>query len=112
MGAAFPCVKIDSIASNASIASMATLTIRNLPQDVYDRLRVRAAQNKRSMEAEARAVLIDAEISSRSAPKTMTREDAIRNLQESWKSVKPKEGFETLTDEFLAERRAMWGEGD
>ena len=36
---------------------MALLTIRNLDDDVKERLRMRAAQNKRSMEAEARAIL-------------------------------------------------------
>ncbi|AUN39376.1 Trafficking protein A (plasmid) [Tsukamurella tyrosinosolvens] len=36
---------------------MATLTIRNLPDHVRDRLRVRAAENGRSMEAEARMIL-------------------------------------------------------
>lgn len=36
---------------------MATLTIRNLPDAVRDKLRIRAAENGRSMEAEARAVL-------------------------------------------------------
>ena len=36
---------------------MATLTIRNLPDRVRDELRVRAARNGRSMEAEARTVL-------------------------------------------------------
>jgi len=36
---------------------MATLTIRNLPDHVRDELRVRAARNGRSMEAEARALL-------------------------------------------------------
>ena len=36
---------------------MATLTIRNLPDEVRDRLRVRAARNGRSMEAEAREAL-------------------------------------------------------
>lgn len=38
---------------------MALLTIRNLDDDVKERLRVRAAKNKRSMEAEARAILKD-----------------------------------------------------
>jgi plasmid stability protein len=33
---------------------MATLTIRNLPDDVRDKLRLRAAQKGRSIEAEAR----------------------------------------------------------
>lgn len=36
---------------------MALLTIRNLDDDVKEGLRVRAARNKRSMEAEARAIL-------------------------------------------------------
>jgi plasmid stability protein len=39
---------------------MATLTIRNLPEDVRDRLRIRAAHAGRSMEAEARAILAGA----------------------------------------------------
>ena len=36
---------------------MAVLNIRNLPDDVHVRLRVRAARAGRSMEAEARAIL-------------------------------------------------------
>lgn len=36
---------------------MATLTIRDLDDRVRDRLRVRAARNGRSMEAEVRAIL-------------------------------------------------------
>lgn len=36
---------------------MATLTIRNLDDALRDRLRVRAAQHGRSMEAEVRAIL-------------------------------------------------------
>jgi plasmid stability protein len=39
---------------------MATLTIRNLPDKIRDRLRVRAAKRGVSMEAEARAILADA----------------------------------------------------
>ena len=38
---------------------MSTLTIRNLDEDVKARLRVRAAENGRSMEAEVRAILRD-----------------------------------------------------
>ncbi|MGL5361601.1 MAG: FitA-like ribbon-helix-helix domain-containing protein [Bosea sp. (in: a-proteobacteria)] len=37
---------------------MATLTIRNLPDHVRDALRVRAAKNGRSMEAEVREILV------------------------------------------------------
>jgi plasmid stability protein len=36
---------------------MATLTVRNLDDGIKARLRVRAAENGRSMEAEARAIL-------------------------------------------------------
>lgn len=36
---------------------MSTLTIRNLGAGVKDRLRLRAAKNHRSMEAEVRAIL-------------------------------------------------------
>jgi plasmid stability protein len=36
---------------------MSTLTVRNLDEDLKTRLRVRAAQNGRSMEAEAREIL-------------------------------------------------------
>ena len=39
---------------------MATLTIRNVDPAIKERLRVRAARNGRSMEAELRAILTDA----------------------------------------------------
>ena len=39
---------------------MASITIRNLDDDVKSRLRVRAADNGRSMEEEARLILRDA----------------------------------------------------
>jgi plasmid stability protein len=39
---------------------MAAISIRDLDDQVRDRLRIRAAANGRSMEAEARAILTDA----------------------------------------------------
>ncbi|RFA09010.1 hypothetical protein B7R54_07075 [Subtercola boreus] len=36
---------------------MGVLTVRNLDEDVQRRIRLRAAENGRSMEAEARAIL-------------------------------------------------------
>lgn len=39
---------------------MATLTIRNLPERVHQALRLRAARNERSVEAEVRALLENA----------------------------------------------------
>ena len=44
---------------SASPAPTATITIRNLDGRVKERLRVRDAQNGRSMEAEARLILSD-----------------------------------------------------
>jgi plasmid stability protein len=46
-----------SNASNDSVATMATLTIRQLDEKTKTRLRVRAAHHGRSMEAEAREIL-------------------------------------------------------
>jgi plasmid stability protein len=46
-----------SMASNDSIESMATLTIRQLDDKTKTRLRVRAAHHGRSMEEEAREIL-------------------------------------------------------
>lgn len=51
------------VAANAGIAyidSMARLTVRDLPDDVHSRLRVRAARAGHSMEEEARRILADA----------------------------------------------------
>ncbi len=39
---------------------MAALSIRGLDDDVRERLRIRAAQHGRSMEAEIRAILVEA----------------------------------------------------
>ena len=39
---------------------MAAISVRNLEDDVKERLRVRAARNGRSMESEVRAILVDA----------------------------------------------------
>lgn len=49
---------IDSNAFNASIPHMSTtLTIRNLDEGVKQKLRLRAASNQTSMEAEAREII-------------------------------------------------------
>ena len=39
---------------------MATLTVRNLDDDVYEALKARASDHDRSMEAEAREILAEA----------------------------------------------------
>lgn len=55
---------------------MASLLIRNLEDDVKTRLRVRAAENGRSMEEEARAILKAAVTDKR--PRERNLADAIR----------------------------------
>jgi plasmid stability protein len=52
---------------------MATLSIRSLPDEVHHRLRGRAAEHGRSMEAEARAILTEACASQMSPEDTATR---------------------------------------
>ena len=44
----------------AEVMAVAAVSIRNLDDTVRERLRVRAAANGRSMEAEMRSILIDA----------------------------------------------------
>lgn len=42
------------------MVTLAALSIRNLDDDIHQRLRIRAAEHGRSMEAEARAILAEA----------------------------------------------------
>lgn len=44
---------------------MATITIRNLPEEVLQRLRKRAARTGRSIETEIRLILTDASVAER-----------------------------------------------
>ncbi len=50
-------IKMNALLSPWINAVMATLTVRNLPDDVHRALRVRAAQHGRSTEAEIREIL-------------------------------------------------------
>ena len=90
---------------------MATLTIRNLPAEVHDALRLRAAHNRRSMEAEAREVL------AASVDRRPTPEESRRVLEAFWATSPPKRAGEpegwSCVDEFLAEKHleAAWENG-
>ena len=109
---------------------MATLTIRNLPDDVREKLRVRAAMKGRSTEAEVRAVLADAvaqedlpglpatrkrrervEASSRPHPNAPPSDTQAAKLERARailrRHVSPDR---SIVDEFLRERQAMCGE--
>ena len=50
---------------------MASITIRNLDDDVKTRLRVRAAENHRSMEEEVRIILRDVVNGDRTGPRNL-----------------------------------------
>src|SRR4051812_5480288 len=81
---------------------MATLTIRNLPEEVRDGLRLRAARNGRSMEAEARAVLAAGvnDDGRGEAPSALCAR--VRRLQQIMKPYRSKD--RSIVDEFLAEK--------
>ena len=68
--------RLCSRASNASIASVATITIRQLDEHTKSRLRLRAAHHGRSMEEEARDILRKAVTEPATEPGSLS--DAIR----------------------------------
>lgn len=77
---------------------MATLNIRNLPDPVHARLRLRAARGGRSMEAEARAILSDACRPASSDAQILALQDLVDRL---YGENKPAH----VVDELIAERR-------
>ncbi len=83
---------------------MAAITIRNLPDAVRARLRIRASRNGRSTEAEARAIIAGAV----NAPSPEEMPQAIARIQD-WiaqsKKKRPKTGGEGKVDVFLRDRR-------
>lgn len=82
---------------------MATLTIRNLPDHVRDRLRIRAAENGRSMEAEARALLAEAAAASDTRAGRSSVEERVARLQAAFAPFRSPTG--SVVDELIAERR-------
>jgi plasmid stability protein len=57
---------------------MASITIRDLDQKTKDRLRVRAARRRRSMEEEARSILREALARDETGPRNLARAIADR----------------------------------
>lgn len=64
---------------------MATMTIRNLGDDLKSRLRVRAARNGQSMEEEARSILRSALLSESLSGQSLV--DSIRAMVEPYGGV-------------------------
>ena len=82
---------------------MATLTIRDLPEDVRDKLRIRAAENRRSMEAEVRALLGQAVDDPSATQRTADWDDAVREARDAFAPFRnPKV---SVVDELIADRR-------
>lgn len=89
---------------------MAALTIRNLSDEIRNQLRIAAAKNGRSTEAEARAVLTDQFASNSGHENAEDIRQRLLRVQEDFAKHLPDRP--RLSDEFLAERRRMWGEDD
>ena len=85
---------------------MATLNIRNLPDEVHRELRLRAARHNRSMEAEARAIL--GEVCKPRRPV----EEVVREVQtwvdELYGPNKPKDVSKELIRERREEAEREW----
>jgi plasmid stability protein len=78
---------------------MATLNIRNLPDEVHRELRLRAARHNRSMEAEARAILGEVCKPRRSV------EEVVREVQAWVDQVYGPNKPKGVVDELIRERR-------
>ena len=77
---------------------LATLTIRNLPDEVRELLRVRAARRGRSMEAEVRAILTEVTTKEERAESAASLQDWVDQL---YGDSRPA----NVVDELIAERR-------
>jgi plasmid stability protein len=85
---------------------MATLTIRNLPDELHAALRVRAARNGRSMEAELRE-MIARFIENGDA--LLDRAEALRRVEAARALVSRRIAQDDrLLDTFVAERQDLW----
>ena len=82
---------------------MATLTVRDLPDDVRDKLRIRAAENGRSMEAEVRSLLAASVGESRPALDRAAWEARVREMQAAFAPYRNSQS--SVVDELIAERR-------
>lgn len=94
-----------AVGDNAYTVGMATLNIRNLPDEVHRELRLRAARHNRSMEAEARAILGEA------CRPQASPEEALRKVR-AWRNGEfGPNPPENVVDDFLRWRRTeAWRE--
>lgn len=75
---------------------MPNLSIKNVPEDVIDKLRERARRNHRSMQGELLAMVSEAVAPRRAAPVTAprasTRERGSRTIEEVWETIHARHG--------------------
>jgi plasmid stability protein len=81
---------------------MATLSIRNLPDDVYAALRVRAAKHGKSMESEVREILANTVLAETDADEELT--EKLAALQ-AWSAQVFAGAGESPVEQLIAERR-------
>ena len=84
-------------------SDMATLYVRNVPDDLYEALRKRARQNRRSMAAEVLAVLEENIPTSR---ELRSRREFIRRLERLRAQPSPSAGPFPSTEEMVREDRS------
>jgi hypothetical protein len=82
---------------------MAVLTIRNLPDDVRDRLRVRAAQSGTSLEGQVRSILTSASLE---APRRAPAPSLQQWVDRLYGKRKPRSVVKDLLDTRRAEVKA------
>jgi plasmid stability protein len=80
------------------------LTIENLPARVWQGLKRKAKASGRSVEAEAASILAEAVV--KETQQDDPAERFLAMVDEMYGSNRPK----NVVDEFLAERRELWGE--
>jgi plasmid stability protein len=93
---------------------MATLTIRNIPDEVHTAIRVRAAKNGRSMEEEVRLLLANFAANENKSEEDI-RADVAARVAKAQAKVREMFGGElpkNAVDEFIAERRAAAERGE
>lgn len=91
---------------------MATLTIRNVPPDTHQKLRMRAARNGRSVEEEVRQILAEKTQGVVSPP--ATEEElmaAVRRAQELFAPMRKRYSVDKFIAEKRTEARAEFAEG-
>jgi len=78
---------------------MSAITVRNIPESIHDKLRIRAAKARRSVEAEIRHIIAV-------AIERTQQPFCAKQLQQSVRELFGDERPTNTVDELIAERRA------